>query len=107
MRLVTITIPAVLLGGLALLSKSDRSADPQPPAPPGEPALAAESPHGSGGPSIVWLSHDWIELPPEETKSDESRRRMTFGLDRERPVAECFDPNCRACLIDSVYGREF
>ena len=107
MRLVTVTIPVVLLGGLALLSKSPRPVDTETPTSPGQATSASELADVSEEPSIVWLSHDWIELPPEEPQSDNSWRRMVFGLDRNRPLADCVDPNCRACLIDSVYGREF
>lgn len=61
-------------------------------------------------PGIVWISHDWVEIAPRShlREADKAElRRQTFGLDLINEDAQCIDPNCRACLIDFVYGREF
>ena len=57
---------------------------------------------------MIWISHDWVEpVPKQLTPTKSADRRTTFGMDAQRGAAECLDANCRACLIDFVYGREF
>ena len=52
-----------------------------------------------------------IEIDPEVLRKRQHARRETFGMNTDpNPTADgttCVDANCRACLIDLVYGREF
>ena len=56
---------------------------------------------------VVWVSHDWVEVVVPEGLPRELARRELFGMDPSGNGVPCALPNCRACLIDFVYGREF
>ena len=102
MRLLTLSLPLLLLAALLPFMEGKQL-----------PVVAAGvAPEQSGGhamapPGVVWISHDWVEVEPRKLPPARSNRRETFGIEAARIYADCSNPNCRACLIDLVYGQEF
>jgi hypothetical protein len=101
-RALSLILPLLLLGVFFLVSNRE-------PAPTQLPAPVAlqEAVALAAGDGFLWVSHDWVEPVATANGERESARREIFGLDATRAAEECLDPNCRACLIDLVYGREF
>lgn len=98
-----------LLGVLVMIrpGQRDEGIRSETSAPTAAPATVGEQIDGAG---IVWISHDWVEVAPQihqdQVERAEQRRRL-FGLDLVADGKQCTDSNCRACLIDLVFGREF
>ncbi len=93
--------------GLLLLVREEKD---EPVAAADDPITLPVADIPSAEPGIVWISHDWVEVAPRTHRREAEKaeaRRQTFGLDVVSDDAQCIDPNCRACLIDFVYGREF
>jgi len=107
MRGLTVILPGILLVGLMLFSRWEEPEPLSPQETSGGSEKSLSTALHRGGPPVIWLSHDWIEVPPADPQPASAWRRAAFGLDRAIAQAECLDPNCRACLIDLVYGQEF
>jgi len=103
--LIGLSIRSALKGGAkdeVAVSPSPRAEEKAPIRPTLQPNLEEQG---------IWrVSHDWIEIDPEVLRRRQEARRKTFGFDGYADPADttdCADSNCRACLIDFVYGREF
>ena len=102
-RLLAILLPLAVLV-LVFVAGLEHASDEPQTGPAAAPAVTASPEHGG----VRWVGHDWIEVEPgTEAESRKRSRRETFGLDTRAAGSACLDANCRACLIDLVYGREF
>ena len=106
MRLLAIILPLLLLALVYLAGRGPRQDVVEPAAEQaaGVVMMATEDR------TVRWIGHDWVEGETPKIQGAQQKlqaRRQTFGLDAASDAAECIDPNCRACLIDFVYGREF